>query len=295
MRTLRLQAFLTSALLLVGCGGDLTAPGGIVPPGGNNNVPEIPQGVDALQLFETNVRPILAANCAACHAGNSAAVGAPNFLGSGSTSEYHANLKLRGYIVAPESSLLVTKGAHPPGTAFSPTDKPKVEEWLRREVAGTTNPNPTPTPGAGRTLDEAFARFGKCMTRANWDNLGMPNVANQEANGNGANNDACYACHYSGAGGAYLADPNEDPDAFFEANRLRPYVYRLVTGTQNADGTFKDLVASRRLITKGVAALNGPNNLGHPNYTMGAARVQAIDNFVAATLAKFNDPNDLCP
>lgn len=155
--------------------------------------------------------------------------------------------------------------------------------------AATEDATPTPeaTPGEPNykplSIDQALTRFGACMERDKWDALGMPDVAYQGSN-SAAGGGRCYSCHYTGTGGAYLSN---DEDAFFEMNRKRPYILKLVLGTVNEAGQFDDLVPALRFRERGDESM-------HPKYILTDEREQALITFVEETLARYHDYTDSC-
>lgn len=153
---------------------------------------------------------------------------------------------------------------------------------------GDPGPDPTPTgepePGRPMNLEAAFARFSACMERSTWNDTNMPSVANQIAESD-AGGGMCASCHNTGQGGAYLH--SEDvasggADMFFDMNRTRPYVQKLVLGTVDQNGVFLDLVPARRYIDKAL----DPN---HPMYTLSDNRLNAVEQFVQLTLDRYHD------
>ncbi len=142
--------------------------------------------------------------------------------------------------------------------------------------------SPVPTPDAApgcQTVDEFLTRFGACMQMTDWESSGMCDVPNQATVGEGA----CTACHASGEDRAFL---NADCAMTFTAHRGLPYIRGLV----RALGDSNDCLTGF-----GNGALLMPNFGGpHPDFSFTEARVTAINDFVAATFARVNDPNVAC-
>ena len=147
--------------------------------------------------------------------------------------------------------------------------------------------DPTPTPNAEPykplSLDQAWARFGACMQLAEWEQTGMPEVAWQAADSE-AGGGRCFSCHETGTGGALLSI---DGEIFFEENRKKPFVMKLVLGTVNENGAFEDLVPSWRFRDKGI----DPN---HPEYILTEEREQALEDFVNLTLERYHQYDVEC-
>lgn len=160
---------------------------------------------------------------------------------------------------------------------------PEIEDSSSSSPAGS---DPTPAPGATpppasmkpATLDQALARFGECMELSTWESIGMEDVAWQSAESD-AGGGRCFSCHETGTGAALLS---QDPLTFFEENRTRPYILRLVLGTVDESGAFDDLVPAWRFRDKGT----DPN---HPSYILTEERETAIDGFVSLTLERYHD------
>ena len=199
-------------------------------------------------------------------------------------------------VATPQDSPLIAKGEHT-GPAFTPSEQATISAWLIKEAQerglGTpVNPNPNPNPTVDyrpKNLREAIVRFTACMTRADWDQtVGQnqnTNVAYQ-----GSTDGPCYACHATGTGGAYLSQNSGDTyDAHKNANAY--YVLKLVLGTVNLDGSFKDLVPAYRFRDKGLPPFGTPP---HPSYLLTANREQALDAFVDRTLLRFRDFTRAC-
>lgn len=261
--------------------------------------------VTARELFDRNVASVIQGKCATCHA-NTAAGDGPDFLGSSpNPATWYEAMSVRTTVIGnvpfiqvatPQDSPLISKGEHT-GPALSVTEKDAVSAWLIKEAQerglGTpVNPNPNPNPTMDYTptnLREAIVRFTACMRRTDWDNtVGQnqnTNVAYQ-----GSTDGPCYACHSSGTGGAYLSQNSGDTfDAHKDANMY--YVLKLVLGTVNTDGSFKDLVPAYRFRDKGQPPFGTPP---HPSYNLTDNRNEALNEFVDLTLARFRDFTQAC-
>ncbi len=257
--------------------------------------------VTAINLFDRNVAPILQAKCAVCHANSSIGDG-PDFMGSSpNVTTWYAAMAVRTTVIGsvpfiqvatPQDSPILSKGEHT-GPALTTSEQATVTAWLIKEAQerglGTpVEPGPGPGPGpmdyTPRNLREAIVRFTACMTRADWDDTigenNNTNVARQ-----GTTDGQCTACHQTGTGGAYLSNNNGDNfDAHKNANMY--YVLKLVLGTVNADGSFKDLVPAYRFRDKGLPPFGTPP---HPSYQLTPEREAAVDEFVNRTLLKFRN------
>jgi hypothetical protein len=256
--------------------------------------------ITARDLFDRNVASILQAKCASCHA-NTAAGDGPDFMGNTpNPTTWYAAMEVRTTVIGnvpyiqvatPQDSPLISKGEHT-GPALTASERDTVSAWLIKEAQerGLGTPNPGPGPGPGpvdytpRNLREAIVRFTSCMQRTDWDQtVGQgqgTNVAYQ-----GSTDGPCYACHSSGTGGAYLSQNSGDTfDAHKNANMY--YVLKLVLGTVNPDGSFKDLVPAYRFRDKGQPPFGTPP---HPSYNLTPNREAALNEFIDRTLVRFRN------
>ena len=132
------------ALVLISCGGEYepTGPsengsGGGGPGGGM--VGGVGTADDAMvrSLFDTEAQPaMLRSTCNSCHA-----LGVPTFGTTYDSLVAYGAGKLLD-CATPSASLLVTKGAHPPGVAFMAGDQAIVEAWLMDWRAMSSRCNP---------------------------------------------------------------------------------------------------------------------------------------------------------
>jgi len=247
--------------------------------------------VTAAEMFNSDVQPGLQAECGACHMGPDVTdvVTGPDWLGPDAASSY---VTIKGYVAVdgvpivgptPGDSQLYFKGAHPPGVALSDGLKTKVSAWIVAQaeedgISPEPDPDPDPDPQpdpeqtAPDTLVEALTLFSSCMSYDDFDATNFQDVANQNtAEGQ------CSGCHGQGTGGSYL---NQNDIDFYVNQRKMPYVLKFVTGTVNDDGSFKDLIVSRRYELK-------RDDNGHPNYIMSDQRLQSIQNFFDDTYLKY--------
>jgi cytochrome c553 len=230
----------------------------------------------ARMYFETNVRSILVTACADCHDSTKTGPG-PDFLGAGEVS-YWAQLKADPRMIGatPQTSLLVTKGAHT-GRAFTASEEPTVATWILMEAA-TAGAGGMGAGGAGGTTGgtamQALTRFGNCMTLTDFTNSNIADLANQNST-----QGRCFSCHSTGTGGAYLGVNANDT---YMAFKMMPYILKLASTTVNPDGSVRDIVASNRMRDK------GQEGGQHPQYVLTAARQQAIEQFFRLTYQRWS-------
>ncbi len=136
------------------------------------------------------------------------------------------------------------------------------------------------------TLQEALADFGDCMDLEIWMRTGLYDLPYVETD----QNIECQACHADKSGGSLLSD---DLVATFDYHTQLPAVMRLVTGTVDQRGNFKDLVPSNRYIEKGVdSCLEEEGIVCHPSYTLPINMQEAVAGFVNETLDRWK--NNTC-
>jgi hypothetical protein len=137
------------------------------------------------------------------------------------------------------------------------------------------------------TLQEALGDFGKCMTVEVWVKTGIYKLYNAEVEGGSA----CEACHSDATAGAPLSS---DVLWMFEEHQKFPAIMRLVTGTVDERGDFKDLVAANRYADKGVGTC--PEGYAcHPQFTLPGSLQQSIVEFVDVTLDRWHNGDCYAP
>jgi hypothetical protein len=137
-------------------------------------------------------------------------------------------------------------------------------------------------------LQQALGEFGECMSLEIWMRTGVYAVSEVETD----ENIACTSCHSDKTGGITLQ--SDDIVATFDYHTKMPAVMRLVTGTVDERGNFKDLVASNRYVEKGVDSCPGEDYgiVCHPSYTLPAPVQDSIATFVSETLVRWQ--TDTC-
>lgn len=144
--------------------------------------------------------------------------------------------------------------------------------------AGVIQPPPPPQS----TSAEEVAKFGNCMTLADWTSSGMNDVQNQTTIGDAGE---CYSCHLSGM---YNVALTKDPNNNFNLMHTMPWIFKLAQATTNADGSFADIAPTERIRDRGSEA-------GHPVYTLSTPRQQALDGFFQLTYAHYKAGNCIAP
>jgi len=257
-------------------GGNGSGAGGV----GGSSSTTIPQGT-AKAFYTGSVHAQLASACNECHATGDN--GAPIFLAEAAEASYNALVGFSPSLIAiPENSNLVLHGEHT-GPALGATLQPLVEQWLDMEaeerglVGGGEDP-----PPAGPTLQDALQGFADCMTYENWTATGMNNIAASQTQFGD-----CNGCHAQGEAG-FIANKTNDLD-MFDKSRDFPFVKKYVSGTVNTNGAFDGLVASGRVINKGLEAgdCNPEIDNCHPVYSLSPNNLAAVEEFVSITMGLY--------
>ncbi len=154
-----------------------------------------------------------------------------------------------------------------------------------------TDPDPDPEPEEVSdipiTLQQALADFGACMSVEVWVKTGIYQLYKAEVQGG----IECQSCHIDETGGAAISD---DVLWMFEKHTELPSIMRLVTGTVDERGQFRDLVAANRYSEKGTGQCLDPDTC-HPEYTLPAHMQSAIAEFVDESLDRWHNGNCNAP
>jgi hypothetical protein len=145
------------------------------------------------------------------------------------------------------------------------------------------------------TLSDALASFGACMAKRLdvWVETGMYNLYQVETVNpqNGESTGACESCHSGVArtGGIVL---DKDVVATFREHTHLPAVMRLVTGTIDERGNFKDLVNANRYAEKGgETCLVDEGFECHPTYELPLELQTALTDFTHEMLDRWHNNN----
>lgn len=245
-------------------------------------------GSQAREYYLAIVDSELNASCASCH--GAGVNGAPIFMADSAKGSYNSLDQYGGLVVAPENSLLVLHGAHT-GPALTTAQKDDVLIWLTMEAeerglaaSGAGGAGGSGAGGGAPTamnLKQALDEYSACMDINDWTDNGLDKLYNAQT----LNAGGCVGCHVVGEGGTWL---NSNTQETFDMNGKFPYVKRQITGTVDADGNFKDLIASNRFIQKGSEPCQ-PNTNCHPAFVLPPNLKTGLQNFVAKTLDKWHN------
>jgi mono/diheme cytochrome c family protein len=244
----------------------------------------------ARQMFENEVSPLLAANCAGCHAG--AIDTQPlKYMGNTGAAGYYDGVVAEPSVVGgfdPGLANLVNKGPHDSGAApgWDAAQEGIMTSWLlaeadERGIVNDPNPNPgNPTPTTSR---EALAQWSACMSIDDWLASNVASWADK-----GSERGQCVSCHNQGAGGFYASS---DDNEMYEMNRYEIYITTFFTAapvsvTDPSQG-YQVLVNEQKLRLKA-------NSVGHPSFNPdGGEQLQNLRDFYDLTMAR--KAAGLCP
>lgn len=273
---------LVTAVMIAGtgCGSDEADPPdyGTPPPVDNN-----PPSDDPKTYFTNDVYPSLATTCARCHAQGGQG---PAFLATSADTAY---LAIKGNVALYQpalDSLLLKKGEHA-GPKLQTGQASVVNHWLDLELPPTATPDDPNVPAPTSKLDELLTEFANCMDFGDWQSSLMNNYARTQTLDSGA----CAGCHSHGLGGTYLSYNEEET---FEANKLQPFILKLVAPDFDADNELVGLQTSRRLFEKEGGGQSCPDidlddfDICHPelDFQIADDQEQKVDEFVSATLRR---------
>jgi len=232
--------------------------------------------------------------CASCHA--SGALGAPAYLAGADANGAYATItgpSFLSLITVPANSMLILHGQHT-GPALTTAQSTIVGDWLTQEVMAR-GINPTPT----KTVQGELTKIGACMSLTDFTNPVTVNgnqraaadIWNSTARVQG-NDFACQNCHNVGDGGFYAY---QDAQTMLSATQMDiTFVKKYFTGTVDQNGQFSGLTASSAIrqkvaLTQTCAIQGGCHPKINLDPTPGAsATLAAVDQFVQATLTKYN-------
>lgn len=283
-----LFAPLVSAFLLIGagCSDDPDAVPTPPPLPPVQQPPVVPNGPQ--DYFTQEAYPRLQTACGNCHA-DGAASDAPKYLGSSAATAYttiKGNVKL---YQASVNSILVKKGEHQ-GPALLPDAATAVTHWLDLEIP--PDQIAPPTGSAPSNADQALAEFAKCMDIGDWQESGMSEFPRTQTLDSGP----CMGCHFGGLGGTFLSS---DFTQTFEANKLQPYILKLVEPQFDQGGGVR-LVAANRLLEKGNGICPDINqddfDICHPefDFDFNQENEGRLQSFVTRTFGRLNG-DGTCP
>jgi mono/diheme cytochrome c family protein len=265
-----LASALAVAASFAGCASEGAGQGGVLPYGsgssssatgsssssGAGGATTAPPGSAAAEYFKSTVFPAVVEACNSCHGTGS--IG-PQFLGPDADQAY-SNVKTFSAIVTdPKESRFLNKGEHA-GPALTADQAAKVTDWLELELEAEPQ---TDDPPVELTPQQQLEAFGKCIRKADWDELDIQRLAQQTAIHQN-NNVPCSSCHGEGANGTYL---DVDDQKMLEATRKLPFILKFAATTYQGDGTFKDIAASNRWPEKGAEGCPPIGNC-HPKYLL---------------------------
>ena len=229
------------------------------------------QGPSAQDYFKTDLYPLLALACGACHGQGS--IG-PQFLGPNADKAY-ANIKAFSAIVTdPKKSRLLTKGKHA-GPALTAEEATRSTTWLQLELKIDPMPNQPPVE---LTPVQQLEKFGKCIKKADWDATNVHRLYKMTATSQN-NQVPCASCHGGGVNGTYI-DANSA--MMLAATQKLPFILKFASATLTEDGTFSDIAFSNRWVEKGAEGCPPIGNC-HPKFKLDAQLTADINTLFTKT------------
>jgi hypothetical protein len=205
---------LFASLGLVGCVGGIETPGQTQDPdpagpggGGTGDA-----AVQAKQLFEDNVHPVVMANCIGCHNATGPQGNVTGFVSADPNNAYATAVGYQAVIGdwTPTGAPILTKitattktPSHQ-GINYSSDALNKITEWLSKELeargsGGATNPA---GENASQITTRLLQEWSGCMTLVNFEAADMRAWGNVNAGGGGN----CKTCHSQGEYGHVAAN-----------------------------------------------------------------------------------------
>lgn len=196
---------LVASLGLVGCVGGIETPTNDPPPGGTGGGGSGPAAGEARKLFETNVAPILEANCIGCHNSDGPVGNITGFVSADPIDAYTTAVGYQSVVGdwTPTGAPILTKITDTNKTPshqsinYSNDALSKITDWLAKELeargsgGGATNPQ---GENAAQITVRLLNEWSGCMTQANFEAADMRAWGNVNAGGGGD----CRTCHSQG-------------------------------------------------------------------------------------------------
>jgi len=270
---------------LVGCVGGIDMPTPTTPPtdgvgGGGTGA----AAIEARNLFETNVYPIIAAKCIGCHSSAGAVGNVTGFVAPAVADAYVTAVGYQAVVgdwtpAGAPVLLKITSTAGHQGQSYTQDQKDKITAWLTKELEARSGGTPvTPT---GESPAEATVRLTKewsgCMTLANFTTANMKAWGNMQAG-----NSACKTCHNAGEYGN-IAD-NIDNPFFTVISTNKYYMAQYFSADLSKGVAAAKMIINTRSFT-GVGSALAPH-IEHPRFTLtGSTGLAALQKFYDLTVA----------
>ena len=240
-----------------------------------------PAGIKAKDYYIASVYPALATACGSCHGSGAAAY--PQFMTTDATTSYAKLDSFGGMIVSKESSKLPNHGAHT-GPDMAAALKTSVGTWLDLEVKERG------IKTGGPTADQVMTQFGSCITLAEFTatpaGKSVADIPLIQTNNRGQ----CQSCHSGGGSNFWASNAVGGAQTDLDNNKKLPFLFKLVSATPNADGTYTFSSAANRIDAKQKAAIAcaAANRRDcHPNFPNDiSAYSKAIATMTASVAAK---------
>jgi hypothetical protein len=287
----------TAAAGLVGCVGGIDTPNNPgpnpaptqPPPDGVGGGGSGSAAIEARQLFETNVYPIISSKCGSCHSSSGPVGNVTGFVAPTATDAYVTAVGYQALVgdwTPTGAPILLKVAAGHNGTSYTQADKDNIAAWLNKELAARAGGGTG--SGSGTTVEspaDATVRVTKewsgCMTLANFTTANMVAWGNMRAD-----NSACKTCHVDGEYGQIASDIADGaPVSFFKTISTNKYYMAQYFSVDLSQGTAAAKIIINTRSFTGVGSALAPHT-EHPRFTLdGSTGLTALQKFYDLTMA----------
>jgi hypothetical protein len=246
----------------------------------------LPKNISAKDYFSTNVQPLLAGTCSACHAQGPA----PTWIVPTDIEKSYALQFQRGYVST--ASTILHQGVHDHGAAPALTadEANNYGVWVELELKER----------GGKVPDGVLQKLAGCLDKTKFDAIGFdklvttPRAANNNPGKQAENPDECTGCNRVQCSSCHSADPATgfmmaigntivpDDYTFTEMKTTAPPYMQKYFGL-DADG---NPIPSKAIKAKSDDTVNVEKAYSHPMFILPPAMEAAIEAFVADAIAK---------
>lgn len=249
--------------------------------GGTNNGP---QAQAAKTAFDSNVYPIIAAKCIACHSSAGPVGNVTGFVGASAAEGYTTAASYQALVGdrTPTGAPILTKlDVGHQNLTYTADEKAKIADWLTKELAARAGGGDTGGGTGGESPADATIRLTRewsgCMTLANFTTANMKTWGNMRAD-----NSACKTCHDNGEYGQIASDTDT---LFFQTISTNKYYMAQYFTVDLSGGTANAKVIINTRSFTGVGTATAPHT-EHPRFKFdGSTGATALKKFYDLTAA----------